>query len=317
MFSVRNFVKNRVQDDNLIPHTINLFWTGSTIPDEEAGNLISFLNNLPDSSWKVNLWLTNFQDLYNAKYFKTLDGKQLPKPLVLKNVNDLLNDKNLFKKLEKMLPIYNTLYPFKRAKNIIRQELIGLGNVAAAKDALVPLILFSEGGYYFDFDSKAINKIKMPSTARYGFLLPNKGKIVAALASERNHPFCALSLTYLIAYYTGLPKTEKLKFATSSKFIDIQYLRNIKDKEKRSQEIINTSGKILFSAYKEWLKELEHDPVYLLSLNLETPFPLIDHTTLAMNIKSNLKRDGSWREPKQFKSFSDENISHAKLSRKI
>ena len=288
---------------NSIPHKIHFFWAGSTLPEVEAKNLMSFVNNLPDKNWKVYLWVTDFDSLYKASYFRNVAKENFPSSLIVKNIVELFSDKTM-KKLSEAYPCENTILPYEEIKKIIYRELVGLGNPVAAKDGLAPLILFAQGGYFFDLDYKAYKTIEPQQDAPHGFLVLNQGRIISALAAEKYHKFCALSLSYLISNYRFLPKVVKEKTGVMIKhfspyFFNSQTLRD-RTNQQRGQLTIQTSGSTIYQAYQE----------YKTSCHIkDTSFAANDKTQqLDMGITPYLKQDGNWRKRKKFSSFDDDSL---------
>lgn len=296
-----------------IPKKIHLFWTGSVLPDREVNNLLSFLNNLPDSEWKVYVWLTNFNDLFKARYFRDLPDNQLPSTLEVKNINELLEDSVIYQLIKKF-PTNDGLFSFYRVKEIIRRELCGLGNFAASKDGLAHLIIFVLGGYFFDFDYKAVGMISEPRHAPLGFLVDYEN-FATGVAAERGSSFSADCLSFLVANYTLLPHTIEdetgfYKGHPSPLFFETQYIRDRSHGIHRTSLTLKTSGAIIANACQQLLdkKKAQHFPAH--AFRLCTDFIHATESELAMGVKTHSDQDGNWRSKKKFRSFDDSTIKY-------
>ena len=298
---------------NNIPHKIHFFWTGGIIPSRFCQNILSFIKNLPERDWKVYVWLNNPEDLYQAAYFRDLERSFFPSSIIISNISKLLEDRVICG-LENRFFRDNHMFPLARIKEIIRRELSGLGNFAAAKDGIAPLILYTEGGYFFDLDYEAIRPLTPAPEAPHGFLLLNEGRVVSAIAAERGHPICADMLTFLVVNYTILPQTveEKTGFYTrhpSPCFFELQGLRDRRMGETRAELTIMTSGAIVKQAYEE-LRDKKCKTEYEKTLfKIESHFSRTNGF-LDIGVKPYLAQDGNWRLPKKFYSFDDMEITY-------
>lgn len=243
---------------NNIPHRIHLFWAGNKLPEFAIENLISFMRYLPED-WKIYLWLTDISCINKSNHFKHYE--QTSNCLVIKTVDSLLTS-NIFQQLKNTYPDYDKKYPFKLVRDFIMRELIGLGNPAAAKDAFVPLCLYAFGGYYFDLDTKATQKITPPEDATYGVLVKDDGRSPQTLATEKEHLFCALALMQLIencVTFPDLVKTQNKQVQHfTSTFFNLQLLRD------RTEPLRNVltgliSGSIIRPAYLKYASIIKND----------------------------------------------------------
>lgn len=280
---------------NNIPKIIHLFWSGKSLNDQDSDNVISFLNHLNDE-WKLFLWLTDQKCLDQSKYFKssnTITGsQQLPKQLIIMDTQAFLAHPNIDSSDENQ-ENYKAL--FATAKLLISRELIGLGNPAAAKDGIVPAILYQYGGYYFDIDAMATNKISAPVNVKYGVATVFSGTAPVALAAEKGHIFCILALESLIEHYQSVPSILKLKQEEllsresiehySPTFFNLQTLRNRKEPLRNIMNCI-TSGGIIRSAFLKFAKahgKSPADPQFQSDMN----FKMLKADELCMGIKFN------------------------------
>lgn len=276
---------------NKIPKIIHLFWAGDTLPNYAINTIFSYLKNIQDD-WRLVLWVTNPNCLYKTKLFRKLDA--LPKCFIIKDIQSLLQS-NVFELLNKQYPQKNNENIYLQVKSFIEKELIGLGNPAAAKDACVPLILYDQGGYYFDIDANAIKKISEPKDQKYGVLVTNSGRTPIALASTKGHPFCAIALLSLIEYCQTLPDTLKVqmhgdnqnKFKHfSPRFFNLQVLRNRKDPLRNVLTCL-VSGSMITAAFAKYAKKMGLDASSI-EYSKDINFKKIDADSIEMGVKFNL-----------------------------
>lgn len=275
---------------NKIPKNIHLFWAGDTLPDYAGNNIFSFIKNNQDN-WRINLWLTHPTCLFKTKLFKNLET--LPNCLVIRNIYSLL-ESTIFNDLNQQFLQQQNENIFLKIKSFIEKELIGLGNPAATKDVCVPLILYSQGGYYFDLDTMAGKKLTAPNEAKYGVLVVNNG-MPNCLATEKAHPFCAIALLSLIEHCKSLPQFLKSQHKYirvdnsyehfSQRFFNLQILRN-RQESFRNVLTCLTSGTILSDAFKKFANTLGLDATNADYIK-ETNFRKTSPSTLEMGVTLN------------------------------
>lgn len=302
---------------NNIPQVLHFFWVGSVMPDYAADNLLSFVKCLPEG-WKINVWVTDPAHLLRAKYFR--DVATIPNCIVIQDVHALLDSK-VFTEIERKFPQYD----ISGVQSIIKSELLGLGNPAAAKDILTCLITFVHGGYLFDVDSIAQEKLTSPKSAPHGVLMVANGKSIGAFAAEKGHELCAMALaiakksyanvTDLMQKYSRSLGVEDYaaRQAPSKGFFNAQPLRD-RQNPARDRLTIHASGSILRLASISYIKKhgiqgSEYDwGIYVPGMN----FPYAkDRADLTMGIKLayDAPPEKDWRKPeKRSKSFEAEDV---------
>lgn len=283
-----------------IPKIINLFWAGKAMDDTDAEHVLTFLKNAPPG-WQVFLWLTNKESLLNTLPFKRFANYHLPLPkqLVMKDIRTFLQSfvPFAFDHQDKEL--------FLQSKLLVLREMVGLGNFAAAKDGMMPMILYRYGGYFFDLDAVPTEIIKTVDRAPYGFLTIYNGHAPCALAATRGHLFCKLALKSLIDNYRALPEiiqhvyqaTEKYQHYSAT-FFNNDILRN-RNHSLRPTLTCMTSGTIIRAALVQYAKlvgqSLQDDKFKnMVNFELESP------RRLRMGvIISNNKKEVEKKQPDQ------------------
>ena len=182
-----------------IPNRIFFIWLGKTLPERYLNNIMRFVSSF-HPNYELELWVDNSHVFTRALYKSTIfmfGGTRLK----LRNINEIL-----------------ALVDDREIKTIVRSELVGSYNYAAASDVLRLLILQKWGGYYFDTDiihmpnsfDKSAQVLAQKRTS--GFLAmmdpPNPGNIPqavnCAMAAVPEHPILQLALETIKKSYSSL-----------------------------------------------------------------------------------------------------------------
>lgn len=145
-----------------LPKKIHFIWLGGPIPEDYLLTIHHIAALAKKSGFEINLWVD-----HKRNYEKTALAKEMEIPnLRVRHIDDVFKrmQADKFHQEEGRGKIYEKL---------IRREMIGLKNLAAASDLLRYEILRQEGGYYLDTDihfRTKMDAVLKADQSKYGFL---------------------------------------------------------------------------------------------------------------------------------------------------
>lgn len=120
-----------------IPRIVSFIWLGGPLPDKYATNIGGVAAAAAASGFRVRLWVEPRKAARNAARLLRYPTVQI---LSIDTLWQRISGTRLDSQLVRML------------QRVVGAESIGATNLAAASDVLRLLILFLDGGYYFDTD---------------------------------------------------------------------------------------------------------------------------------------------------------------------
>ncbi|HEX2548443.1 MAG TPA: TcdA/TcdB catalytic glycosyltransferase domain-containing protein [Gammaproteobacteria bacterium] len=158
------------KNSRVIPQKIHFIWLGGPIPEEHLASIQKLALVANNSNFEVNIWVNDKNIVYKTLNKMTPDSLEMPKGHRVTGIR-LRNIDELIPKMQRD-PFFQKNYRLKKIIYHITREMVGFKNWAAASDWLRYIILYLEGGYYFDTDTRfkigILDKL-IPDQPHFGF----------------------------------------------------------------------------------------------------------------------------------------------------
>lgn len=192
-----------------IPKKIHFIWLGGPIPKNYLATIHHLAALAKNSGFEINLWVDN-----EKNYEKTALAEEMEIPnLRIRKIDEAFTKmrEDKFHQEESQGKIYEEL---------VRREMAGLKNLAAASDLLRYEILRQEGGVYFDTDTTFETRgdeLKVEES-EYGFKAPwritsSEGNVLGGndiIASIPDHPILKIAIKNIIKKYQIADATQNV-----------------------------------------------------------------------------------------------------------
>ncbi len=300
----------------VIPKKIHFVWYGKALPEAYLDNILTFVR----SGYVVYIWTDKPIIIYKTLSECVSLARSRINQLQVRDVRDV------FLKLEKDARF--SPENIRKLKSYVSRECIGFSNYAAASDITRYIVLYTEGGIYFDTDTrsypKGIKGLPIPAipelSTHYGFLMPfvkNSSDIIAAnslIASVEYHSLLEIVIKKVLENYALLDKRQ----SSSGKYVS----NDMDRKRYGSMRVILTvacSGPgVLYDAAREYLTKVigvQLRGAYHFEEFKKIAFVVEDfQCTNFMNIK--IVCDGTWHKSENMKmcrpAFDDSELRHSR-----
>lgn len=218
--------------NNRIPKTIHFFWGGAPLRDKELKNLMTFLFHT-DDSWTIKIWTECSSYITQSLAKNEIENPRIHVCEYLETANNcIIEMKEMVKDTASREALQTSLETLQRLS-------VGMKHPAVVKDIFSIMLMYYEGGYYFDLDSYAHQTIKEHNAPR-GILMPANLNSICSLASKPKEYFWCDALMLIKQNISGRFFLER-----TGHFYDFSSLKSKKNHRERRYNSGIVTGELL------------------------------------------------------------------------